>query len=107
HLLVKRIIGAAAQRGQRLVAGDREYPGGNLRAPFEAPSVFPHVEKRVAREILGGGRVVHDPEHETVDSQMMARVEDLHCGSVAGGDAFYEPFIGTVVLPVGMMGGNL
>jgi hypothetical protein len=38
---------------------------------------------------------------------MMARVEELHRQSVAGGDAFYEPFIGTVVVPVGLMGRKL
>src|SRR5262249_50120679 len=73
-LVVERIIGAAAQCGQRLVAGDREYPGRNLRTPFEARSVLPDLEKRVAREVLGGGCVVHDPQPETVDSSMLAAV---------------------------------
>src|SRR5262245_23700008 len=106
-LVVERIIGAAAQCGQRLVAGDREYPGRNLRTPFEARSVLPDLEKRVAGKVLGGGRVVHEPQHETVDSYMMARVEDLHRASVAGGDAFYEPFTGTIVAPLAVMGGKL
>src|SRR5262249_9732609 len=75
----------------RLVAGDREYPGGNLRTPFEMACMLPDVEKHVARKVLGGGRVVHDPEHETVDSQMMARVEALHRDFVMGSDTFYEP----------------
>src|SRR5262249_33368204 len=60
-IVVERSIGTPAQCGQRLVSGDREYPGGNLRPPSEAPSVLPYVEKRVAREVLGGSRVVHDP----------------------------------------------
>src|SRR5262249_6871054 len=75
--------------------------------PFEAASVLPDVEKRVARKVLGGGRVVHDPQHETVHAQMMARVEHLHGGSVAGGDALYEPVIGIVVLLLGVIGGKL
>src|SRR5258707_3339369 len=65
-LLVERIIGAAAQGGQRLVTRNREYPGRNPRTPFKAPSVLPDVEKRVARKILGGGPGVHYAQHETV-----------------------------------------
>src|SRR5262249_26240462 len=79
--------------------------GGNLRTSFETAGVLPDLEKHLARKVLGGGRVVHDPEHETVDPQMMARVEDLHGESVAGSGAFYEPLTGTV--PVGVMGGKL
>src|SRR5262249_50289816 len=80
-LLVERIIGATAQCGRRLVAGDREYPGGNLRTPFEMAYMLPHIEKHVARKVLGGGRVVHDPEHETVDSQMMGLHRDTLSGA--------------------------
>jgi hypothetical protein len=69
--------------------------------------MLPDLEKHIAGDVLGGCCVVHEPEHETVDSQMMTRVEELHGASVAGGDAFYEPFIGNVVIPVDAMGGKL
>src|SRR5262245_11741730 len=106
-LAVERLADASAQRVQRLVAGDREHPGGNLRTPFETAGMLPDVEKHLARYVLGGGALVHEPQRETVDSHMMAGVEDLHCESVAGGDAFDEPFIGTGVVTAGAMGGKL
>jgi len=65
------------------------------------------VEEHVTREILGSGRVVHEPQQETVDPQVVARVEDLHRKPVAGGDALHEPFIGNVAVPAGVMGGTL
>src|SRR5262249_5268440 len=83
------------------------HPGGNLRTPFETASMLPDVKKHVARNVLGGGRLVHEPQHETVHPHMMARIEDFHRESVAGGDASDEPFIGTGVVPAGAMGGKL
>src|SRR5262249_37816961 len=103
-LIVERIIGAAAQCGQRLVAGDREEPGGNLRTSFGTAGVLPDLEKHLARKVLGGGCVVHEPQRKTIDSHMMPCVEDLHGESVAGGGAFDEPLTGTV--PVDVMGGK-
>ena len=38
-LLVDVLVPALAQRGQRLEAGDRQQPGGNLRAAFELVAV--------------------------------------------------------------------
>ena len=53
HLVVQVLVGAAAQRRQRLVAGDREQPGRNLGLGLEALGLPPHVEEHLAHEVLG------------------------------------------------------
>src|SRR5262249_60790527 len=42
-----------------------------------------------------------------VDPQAMGPVDALHRESVAGRDACHQPFIGTVAVPIGVMGGEL
>src|SRR5262249_4764919 len=106
-VVVERLVGTAALCGHCLIAGDREHPGGNLGASLEAASLLPDIEKHLTCEILGRGRVVHEPQHETVDPQVMACVQGLHREPVAGGAGFYEPFIGYVAVGPGVMCGTL
>src|SRR3954454_22845721 len=44
HVVVQMLVGAATQRGERLVASNREQPGGHLRLGLEALGLPPHIE---------------------------------------------------------------
>ena len=43
HVVVQMLVGAATQRGERLVASNREQPGGHLRLGLEALGLPPHI----------------------------------------------------------------
>src|SRR5262245_28027682 len=56
---VKLHVGAAAARGQRLVAGNRQEPSRDRGAPRKRRRLAPDVEEDIAQELFGTRRLAH------------------------------------------------
>ena len=82
------------QRGQRLEAGNRQQPGGDLGTAFELVGGAPHVEENLAGEIFGHGGVAHDAKDEAENPDIVTGIKDVHRGPAAIGDTFQQHLIG-------------
>ena len=91
------LVGAATQRGQRLVASDREQPGGDLGLGLEALGLPPHVEEHLAHEVLGQRLVPGQANDEAVHPHIVPSVEHLHRALVAVGDEANQCLVGCLL----------
>ena len=95
--VVELLVRAAAQAGQRLVAGDREQPGRHLAAALEPLGLPPHVDEDLAHHVFGGGFVAQEAQREPIDLHVVAAVQHLQRLLVAGGDGFDQRHVGIVL----------
>ena len=92
--LVQLLGRAAAQRRERLVAGDRQQPGRHLRARLEPAGLPPHVDEHLAHQVLGRRFVVHEAQKEPVNVHIVASEQNLQGLLVALGDQADQRLVG-------------
>ena len=93
HGVIERLIDPAAHRGKRLVARNREQPGREPGAAFEARRLPPEVEENLAHDVFGGRAVAHQPEHEAVHPLLMAGEQQRDRSPIALGDPRHQGFV--------------
>jgi hypothetical protein len=85
-LFVELFRRPAPQYRQRLVAGNRQKPRGNLGSGLELGSLTPNVQEHLANEILGSRLVGDEAQQEPVDAHVVASEQNPHGMPVADGN---------------------
>ncbi len=93
RVLVDVIVAALAQRGQRLEAGDRQQPGGNLGTAFELTGGAPDVQKHLADEVFRHRGIAHNAQDEAVNPDVVTGIKYMHRRTAALGDALQQRFV--------------
>src|SRR6267378_2793509 len=78
---------------ESLVAGERQEPGRYLRTALEFAGGPPHIEEHLVHQLFGHRLASDETEDETVDAQMMARVQNVHRRPVTCCNAFDQGII--------------
>jgi hypothetical protein len=91
--LIDVLVLALAQRGQRLEAGDRQQPSGNLGTALELAGGAPHVEKHLADEVFRHRGVAHHAQYETVNPDVVTGVKHMHRRAAACRNALQKHFV--------------
>ena len=92
-MLIELRISPATARRKSLVAGYRQKPCRDGRAPFEPASLAPNVEKNVAQKIFGKRRVVDEANEPSINGRTVPGKQRLHGKPVAASNPFNEQLV--------------
>src|SRR6516164_1390613 len=73
-LFVQLLVPSTSERRNGLEARDRQQPCRYRRAPFEAASLTPHVEKYLADHVLRGSLIANETNDEPKHPHVVARI---------------------------------
>src|SRR4029078_4130008 len=92
-MLIELRISPATARRKSLVAGYRQKPCRDGRAPFEPASVAPHVQKTFAQKVFGKWCVVDEANEPAINGRTVPGKQRLHGNPVAESNPFNEQFV--------------
>src|SRR6266704_4191715 len=99
YLVIQSNLRPSSHRAQRLVARDREQPGGHGGLRLEGLRLAPNVQENVTDDILRQRLVSHDPNEEQEDSPIMACEENSHRPLVLAGNTSHQSLIRRAINP--------
>jgi hypothetical protein len=92
-MFIQFFVRPPLQRRKRLIAGNREKPGGNLGSTLKSSGLPPNVQEHLADQILSSRVVPDKADEKPEDPHVMAGKQNLHRMLVARGNRANERYI--------------